>query len=263
MELGLKGKVALVTASSRGMGGAIAFGFAEEGARVTICARGEEALQAKSREIRDATGAEVLAVRVDVSKPEDVKNLVKKTIDRFGGVDILVTNVGGPPRGTFLELSDEDWKQGVDSLLMSVVWLCHGVIPSMKKRGGGRIINLTSTTVKEPAEDLVLSNALRLAVVGLAKTLSRELAKDNILVNNICPGPFVTARLEKITKQRATKLGATYEEVIRGFEKQVPLGRFGDPREIADLTVFLASERSSFISGASIQVDGGKIKALF
>ena len=188
MELGLKGKVALVGASSKGLGKAIALGLAEEGVQVTICARDADTLEETAAEIREKTETGVLAVPADVSQPEQVNGLIAKTIDRFGGIDILVSNAGGPRAGRFADLSPEDYQTALHLNLLSTINLCRGVVPSMKARGGGRIINLTSISVKQPVDGLMLSNMARTGVIGFAKTLASELASDNILVNNVCPG---------------------------------------------------------------------------
>ncbi len=263
MELGLKGKVALVTASSKGLGKAVAFGLAREGAKTVICARGEETLRKTAEEIQKATGAEVLALVADLTKYEDIKKLVTETIKKFGRIDILFTNAGGPPPGKFMEFSDEDWQNAFELNLLSVVRLCREVIPHMKQQGGGRIIHSTSVSVKQPLENLVLSNSLRLGVVGLSKTLANELAPYNILVNVVCPGATATERLENIVNAQAKREGITEEEAKRSWTASIPLGRLGAPEEFANLVVFLASEKASNITGTAVQVDGGFIKGIF
>jgi 3-oxoacyl-[acyl-carrier protein] reductase len=257
----LKGRVAIVTGSSSGLGKAIALGLAQEGALLTICARTEDRLKEAAKEIESSVGAEALALRIDLTNRDDLRRLVKETESRFGRIDILVNNTGGPPSAPFLKISEKDWRQATDSLLMSVVLLCLEVIPYMQKRHWGRIINMTSIAAKQPAEDLVLSNSLRAGILALSKTLSNELARENILVNSICPGYTLTSRIEELARAQSLKTGAPYEQVVHGWEKDIPLGRMAQPREIADLVVFLASERASYITGAAIQVDGGWIKA--
>jgi len=263
MDLGLKDKVALVTGASKGLGKAVAMGLAREGAQVAICARGEETLQATAREIEAATGSEVLAVRADVTRPADIKRLVETTAEHFGRIDILVTNAGGPPSARFMDLSHKAWQQAVDLTLMSAVHLCYKVVPYMRKQGGGRIITMTSVSVKQPLDGLVLSNSLRAGVIGLTKTLSNELAKDNILVNSVCPGWTRTERVVELLEAAAQRKGTTPQDEEAAVVSQIPLGRMGRPEEIANLVVFLASERASFITGVAIHVDGGFYKGVF
>ena len=266
MDLGLKGKVAVVAGASRGLGRAIAEGLAVEGARVAMCSRSGEAITGAAAEIlrTDAcrvAGGDVLPVTADVGRAEDVDRLVSQTLDRWGRIDILVTNAGGPPSGPAAGLTDTQWTTAVDTLLLSVVRLCRAVIPVMQRQQWGRIIHITSFTVKQPLPNLALSNAVRLAVVGLAKTQAIELAPHNILVNTICPGPIATDRLAELTQQYATRDNVSFDEANRRlWLSQIPLGRLGRPREFADLAVFLASDRSSFITGCTIQVDGGAVR---
>ena len=263
MDLGLKGKVALVVASSKGLGKAAAIGLAREGADVTICARGEEALQATAHEIEADTGGQVLALRADVTRPEDIDRLVEETVERFGRLDILVTNAGGPPAGLFDNFTPDDWEAAVDLTLMSTVRLCYAAVPHMRRQGGGRIITMTSVSVKQPLGNLILSNAIRMAVIGLTKSLSNELAKDNILVNSVCPGWTRTERVEQLLESLAQRNGITADEAAARIEKDIPLGRMGKPEEFADLVVFLASERASFITGTAIHIDGGFYKGVY
>lgn len=262
MELGLKDKIALVTASSKGLGKAVAFGLAREGAKVAICARGKYSLEETAGDIRSATGTEVLPVVTDLTKAEDIKNLVKETITKFGRIDILFTNAGGPPPGRFMDFNDDDWKKAFELNLLSVVRLCKEVIPYMQKQGGGRIIHSTSISVKQPLENLVLSNSLRAGVIGLSKTLANELGPDNILVNAVCPGATSTERFENIVKARAEREGISEEGAKLGWTDAIPLGRLGTPEEFANLVVFLASEKASNITGTAIQVDGGLFKGI-
>ena len=262
MDLGLRDRVALVTAASQGLGKAIALGLAEEGAKVAICSRSSNRVKAAADEIRTKTGAEVQAFLADVRKPASIKSLVKKTVEKCGRIDILVTNAGGPPLATFPDLTDKRWLEGVNLTLMSVVRLIREVIPYMQEQKWGRIINMTSLTVKQPIDDLILSSALRPGVVGLAKVLANQLAKDGILVNNICPGYILTKRQDEIIAARAQKRGISVEDYLAESTKPIPLGRMGEPAEVANLVVFLASERASYITGATIQVDGGLVKGL-
>ncbi len=263
MNLGLKDKVAVVGASSKGLGKAIALGLAEEGAKVTICARNTDILEATATEIREKTGAEILAVSTDVSQPEQVKALINSAVERFGGIDILVNNAGGPRAGRFADLSPEDYQTALNLNLMSTINLCRAVVPIMRQRGGGRVINLTSVSVKQPIDGLMLSNMARTGVIGFAKTLALELASDKILVNNVCPGIIFTDRIQQLATVRAKEAGITFDQAIANMTKDIPLGRIGDPQEFANLVIFLASERASYITGATIQVDGGLVKGLF
>ncbi len=262
MDLGLRDKVALVAASSKGLGKAIAWGLAAEGARVVVCARGEEALAATAREIEEDTGSPVLAVVADLTVKEDIERLVARTVEEFGGLDVLVTNAGGPPPGLFVDLSDEEWEVAANLTLMSAVRLIREAIPHMRRGGWGRIITLTSVSVKQPIDNLILSNAVRLAVLGLTKSLANELAKDNILVNTVCPGWTRTERMEELLRDRARRGGTSLEEEFAQIERDIPLGRMGSPEEVANLVVFLASERASNITGTAIQVDGGYVKGV-
>ena len=262
MNLGLKDKIAVVGASSKGLGKAIAFGLAQEGAKVVICARNNEVLIQTAEEISNATESEVLAISTDVSQPEQVEELITETISHFGGIDILVNNAGGPKAGRFNDLSAEDYQHAVHLNLMSTINLCRAVVPTMRERGGGRIINLTSVSVKQPVDGLMLSNMARTGVIGFAKTLATELAPDKILVNNVCPGIIFTDRIKQLATVRAEEAGTTFDEALKKMTADIPLGRIGDPEEFANLVVFLASEKSSYITGATIQVDGGMVKSL-
>lgn len=263
MDLGLKGRVAIVTGSSQGIGKAIAHGLAQEGVKVTICARNEKQLRDAAEEIESLTKSEVLPIKADLTRSEDIKRLVGETAERFRRVDILVNNTGGPPSMTFKETSEENWQNATNLLLMSVVHACRVVIPYMQERKWGRIINMTSFAAKQPADRLVLSNALRAGILGLSKTLANELAQDGILINAVCPGWTLTRRVEELAKAQAKTSGKTPEEIIKGWESQIPLKRLAQPNEIANLVVFLASEQASYITGAVIQVDGGYTKGLF
>ena len=262
MNLGLTDKVAVVGASSKGLGRAIALGLAHEGAKVTICARNSDALEATADDIRNQTGTEVLAVPTDVSQPAQVENLIRTAIDHFGGIDILVNNAGGPRAGRFDDLDAQDYQDAVHLNLMSTINLCRAVVPSMRTRGGGRIINLTSVSVKQPVDNLMLSNMARTGVIGFAKTLATELALDKILVNNVCPGIIFTDRIQQLATVRAEEAGITFDEALEKMTADIPIGRIGDPDEFATLVVFLASERASYITGTTIQVDGGMVRSL-
>jgi 3-oxoacyl-[acyl-carrier protein] reductase len=258
MDLGLKGKVALVTAASKGMGRACAMGFAAEGARVMMCARKEADLRAAAEEVRRRTGAEVEALVADVTRAADVKALVARTREAFGGVDVLVANCGGPPRGGLWEMTDEQWYGAFEVSLLSVVRLIREVVPSMRERRWGRILTIQSVSVKQPVDGLLLSNAVRPGVAGLVKTLSPELGRDNITINVVCPGRILTDRFLGGARQA----GLPTDAYVARSSAEVPLGRIGTPDEFANVVVFLASERASYVTGVAIQVDGGLVRGL-
>jgi 3-oxoacyl-[acyl-carrier protein] reductase len=262
MDLGLKGKVALVAGASQGMGQATALGFAREGAKVSICARGEGALNEAAEMIRKETGGEVLAMVADMTKAEDIHRFVNKSAEHFGRLDVIVNNAGGPPPGEFMKFTDADWHGAFQLSFMSAMRMTREAVPHMRKVGGGRVINITSYSVKEPIAGLVLSNAIRSGVIGMAKTLSRELAPDNILINNICPGRIDTERAQKLNKARAERLKRPVEEINQEMAAEVPLGRYGTVEETDDVIVFLGSERASYITGTTIQIDGGLVRGI-
>lgn len=262
MDLGLHGKVALVAAASKGLGRAIAEELAREGASVAMCARGEDALRNARDEIATTTSADVLAIAGDVSDPRDVQRIVRVTMERFGKVDILVTNAGGPPSGKFESLTPEMWQSAVDLTLMSVINLTSAVLPGMKERKWGRIINVTSIAVKQPVDGLMLSNSLRSAVTGFARTLANEVASFGVTVNNILPGYTRTERVEQLSEAAAKREGITRNAALGKWEAEIPMGRLGEPREFAALAAFLASERASYVTAQSIAVDGGWIRGL-
>jgi len=262
MDLGLKGRAAIVTGSSRGIGKAIAYGLAEEGAKVTICARKEDLLKETEQEIEAATGADVFGIRADLNRTDDVKMLIAKAYGAFGRMDILVNNTGGPPTSLFSATSEDDWRHAFDQLFMSVVLACREVAPYMRRERWGRIINMTSIAAKQPVENLVLSNALRSGILGLTKTLSDEFAEDNILVNSVCPGYTLTERVQELAQAESQRTGKGTDEIIQDWAKAIPLRRMAQPKEIANLVVFLSSERASFITGATFQVDGGWVRGI-
>jgi 3-oxoacyl-[acyl-carrier protein] reductase len=261
MDLGLKDKVALVTASSKGLGKAIAWQLAREKAKLVICARNKEVLESTADEILLDTGVTVFPLAIDLTDREQIHWMIEETLDLFGKVDILVTNAGGPSPGDFGDLQEDDWKRGVQLTLMSVIRLIQEVLPSMRKQKWGRIINLASVSVKQPIPGLMLSNALRPAVIGLTKSLAQELAEDNILVNAVCPGYFLTDRVKALFQDKANRAKRQLDKIIEEMVREIPLGRMGDPKELADLITFLASPRAGYITGTVIQADGGMVKA--
>jgi 3-oxoacyl-[acyl-carrier protein] reductase len=263
MELGLRGKTALVAAASRGLGRAVAEELAAEGVSLVLCARGAEPLEEVCREIRRKTGVTVVGVPADLSKPEAIERLFREAIDHFGEIDILVTNVGGPPAAPFENLSREAWTDATAQLLTSVLDLTRLALPGMKKNHWGRILNITSIAAKQTVGNLILSNSLRAAVTGFAKTLADEVAPFGITVNNILPGYTRTERVEQLARTIAEKEGITPAEAQARWTAEIPMKRLGEPSEFAALAAFLVSERASYITGSSIAVDGGWIRSLF
>ena len=263
MDLGLREKIAIVMAASKGLGRACAQALAAEGARVTIGARGAETLEKTAWEIEQETGSRVLAVPTDVTRAEDVEAIVAATVRELGRIDILVNNAGGPPAGKFASFGDADWQAAFELNLLSTVRLVRLVLPHMRKTGSGRIITIVSTSVKQPIDGLLLSNAIRSGVVGLAKTLSIELAPDNITVNNVCPGRILTDRLRQIYHiDERLQQGVSEEAVLKEMSQDIPLGRVGKPEELGAFVAFLASQQAAYITGTTIQVDGGLVRSL-
>jgi 3-oxoacyl-[acyl-carrier protein] reductase len=262
MDLGLKDKVALVAGGSMGLGRAVATELSREGAKVAICALDDPHLLETVEIIKRETGGEVLAIPADLTDTKQAKEFVQKSIEHYGTVDILVNNAGGPPSATFLEIDDDLWEYGFRLNLLSTIAMTREAIPVMKEKKWGRIINMTSIAVKQPIDGLILSNTVRSGVIGLAKSLSNELAPYNVTVNNVCPGYTLTDRVRSLSKVVAEKKNTTPAEVIKGWESEIPMGRLGTPEEFAALVIFLSSELAGYITGAAIQIDGGWYKGI-
>jgi 3-oxoacyl-[acyl-carrier protein] reductase len=262
MDLGLKDRVAIVAASSQGLGKACALELAREGAKVVICARDPGKLAATADEIRAKTGGEVLWLAIDLTEAAQIQHLAEETLRRYGRIDVLVTNNGGPPTGYFDDLNDETWMAAHEKTLLSAVRLIRAVLPAMRAQGWGRIVNITSVAVKQPMDDLLMSNVYRPGVVALAKTLSAQVAAEGITINNVAPGYTRTERVVEIFEARAASQGRSTDEVLAESTASYPMKRMGEPEELAALVAFLASERASYITGATLQVDGGYYKGL-
>jgi len=265
MDLGLTDKVALVLAASKGLGLACAKGLFAEGANVVICSRSQENLTQAKKEILEVSSTQkankLVTIVADLKFEEQIKALVFKTLEEFGKIDILVHNAGGPPSAPIELISKQDWEDSIKLNLLSFVRIADQVLPIMRKQNYGRILAITSVSVKQPLNNLVLSNTTRLGVVGYAKTLANEYAKDDILVNVVCPGPMLTTRMKELIKAQMSETGKSEQEVTNFWLNDIPLGRFGQPEDLADLVVFLASKRASYITGTVIQVDGGFVKS--
>ena len=257
MDLGLNNKIALITAASQGLGKASALSMANEGATVIICSRDKEKISKSAREIKDKSGSDVISFQADLSNEGDISKMVESIIKKYGRIDILVNNTGGPKAGFFDEINDDDWLQTFESTFLSAVRLTRHVLPSMKRNKWGRIINISSVSAKQPIDNLILSNGIRMSVHGWAKTLSNQIASENILINNVCPGFTKTERVQDLVSTQAKDLNVSEDQVMNTISNGIPAKRVGKPQELADLVTFLASEKSSYITGQSIAVDGG------
>lgn len=262
MDLGIDGRTALVAASSRGLGRATAEALAAEGVDLVLCARGEADLDEAVEAIRREHGTRAIGVPADLAEREQAEAVVAAALESFGGVDILVTNSGGPPPGPFVEHGPEEWRDAYRGLLESAVVLIRGVLPGMRDRGWGRIVLVTSIAVKQPVDGLVLSNSLRAAVTGMAKSLSNEVAADGITVNTALPGYTATERLEALAARIARDEGIDPAEAADRWRREIPAGRLAEPAEFADAVAFLCSERAAYVTGTALPVDGGWIRSL-
>ncbi|MDV2684972.1 SDR family oxidoreductase [Alkalihalophilus lindianensis] len=261
MDIGLKGKSVIVLASSKGLGRACAELYVKEGAQVLLSSRNEVELENTVAEIEEATGVRPPYITCDISKPDDIKRLIETATALHGGIDVLINNAGGPPAGGFNAFEDADWQGAFELNLLSFIRAIRAVLPSMRERGAGRIVNIASSSIKEPVEGLILSNTFRTAIVGLSKSLAKELGGENILINTVGPGRIATDRVEALDHIRAAKLGLEYEEAKDQLTAAIPLGRYGTPDEFARTIVFLGSYANTYVTGQSMVVDGGATKA--
>lgn len=263
MDLGLEGKSVIVTAASKGLGKASAKQFAAEGANVLISSRNEAQLKAAVKEIQSETGSNKISFATcDITEPEDIKRMVELAVQLHGTVDVLVNNAGGPPAGDFDQFLDQQWQKAFELNLLSFVRTIRHVLPHMRETGAGRIVNIASSSIKQPIDHLILSNTFRAGITGLSKSLSQELAADGILINTVGPGRIATGRVRHLDENRADQLNISYEQIKQSSEKAIPLGRYGNPKEFARVIVFLCSEANSYMTGQSLLVDGGMVKAL-
>ena len=262
MDLGLKDKVAIVGGASKGLGRASAQVLAEEGAKVTICSRTSTDLEQTAKEIRESTGAEVLTYAADLDELSSITGLIKATVSEFGALDILVNNSGGPPLARSSDATEEQWETAVQRSLIFFGRMCRESLPHLKERGGGRIINILASTVYNPIPNLALSGATRMGVVAYAKSLADEVGRDGILVNNVCPGSILSDRMLSNVTSRANELGISVEEALALRAEDTAVGRVGEPVELANLVAFLASDKSTYITGTTILVDGGLVRSV-
>ena len=263
MDLGIAGKVAIVGGASMGIGRGCAESLAREGVKVTIAARREEPLQQTAEALHTTYRADVTPIVADLSQPDDIAHVVGATIDKHGAIDILVHNTGGPPSGGFFDQDEQNWETAFNLILMSAVRMYHHVIPYMREKGWGRIVNVTSMYVKEPIDSIILSNVFRIGLVSMTRTLSKELAPDGITINNVAPGPFRTARVDQLIAARSEETGQSVDELIAETVDSIPIGRMGESIEMGDLVAFLASDLAGYTTGTTIQSDGGTFKGVF
>ena len=262
MDLELTDKVAIVGGASKGLGRACAEVLAQEGCRVVVCSRSRDDLEKAAKDIRSATGRDVLSFAGDMDRPETIRALVAATVERFGRIDVLVNNSGGPPLAQAQSASEEQWATAVERSLFFFARMCRDALPHLKAAGAGRIINILASTVYQPIPNLVLSGVTRMGVVAFAKTLADEVGRDGILVNNVCPGSLMSERMQSNVAARAKQLGITLDEALAQRAAETAVGRLGEPRELAHLVAFLASGKSSYITGTTMLVDGGLVRSV-
>jgi 3-oxoacyl-[acyl-carrier protein] reductase len=263
MDFGIKGRVALVAAASRGLGRAVALRLAQEGAAVAICSRDEKRIAAAAAEIAEETGSRVKGYRCDVTDAASVRELVTRVREELGGVAVLVTNAGGPPAGLAADFGPDDYRKSVELNLMSTITLVYEVLPFMKEKKWGRIVAVTSVAARQPIENLILSNTARAGVLGFLKTLSAQVARDGITVNSVCPGYTKTERIEELAQAFVAAGRGSIEDFYGNIETQVPAGRMGTPAEFANVVAFLASAAASYVTGVALPIDGGYVRGLY
>lgn len=262
MDFAIRDRVAFIGGGSKGLGKGCALALAREGVRIAICGRGAEALREAATEIKKESAVDILPIQADLAKTEDVERAVGEAMAAFGKIDILVANSGGPKAGTFFDIGEGEWEEAYHAVLRYVIQLYRLIIPGMRQRKWGRVVNIASLSIKEPAENLILSNVFRSGVASLAKSISRELIKDNVTVNTVCPGAFKTDRAYELMERIAARKHQTLEEVEQEAIRGLPLGRYQTPGELGDLITFLCSENARGITGTTIQIDGGIYKGL-
>ena len=262
MDLGLTDRVAIVGGGSKGLGRACADSLAREGANLAICSRNAEELDGAAQEIRDAFGVDVLAVPGDLSRLEDIQNLVRRTVDHFGRLDVVVANSGGPPEGRAVTTDEETWDRSVQMALNFFIRMGRETVPHMRQQSWGRIVNILASTVYQPIDHLVTSGVTRMGAVAFAKSLADEVGRDGILVNNVAPGFLMTDRMQHIFETRSQETGQDLETVLQARASSIPVGRFGRPEELGDFVAYLASEKNSYVTGTTILVDGGVVRSV-
>ena len=262
MDLGLTGRVAVVGGGSKGLGRACADSLAQEGAKLAICSRNPQELEASAAEIRAATGAEVLAVPADLSRLEDIQRLIQATVDHYGRLDIAVANSGGPPAGRAADTDEETWARSIDMALSFFIRMGREATPHMRQQKWGRVVNILASSVYQPIDNLVTSGVTRLGAVAYAKSLADEVGRDNVLVNNVAPGFLMTERMRHIFETRSEETGQDLESVLDAGASRIPVGRFGRPEELGDFVTYLCSDKNTYVTGTTILVDGGVVRSV-